>query len=135
MTAPDQPILQTILDWLAEGRPVALATVIKPGARRHSRGQQIGDRRRGNFLGSVSGGCVEASVVAEAVEVLETNKPKTLEFGVEDETAWSVGLACGGKIRIFVEPVGQAAMALGIGSVSRELTGDVQVRRPAALVT
>ena len=59
----------------------------------------------GNFLGSVSGGCVEGAVVTEALDVIESGKPKTLEFGVADETAWKVGLSCGGTIRVFVEKV------------------------------
>jgi xanthine/CO dehydrogenase XdhC/CoxF family maturation factor len=59
----------------------------------------------GNFLGSVSGGCVEGAVVAEAVDVIEDGKPKMLEFGVADETAWQVGLSCGGTIRVYVEKV------------------------------
>ena len=59
----------------------------------------------GNFLGSVSGGCVEGAVVAEALDVIESGKPKMLEFGVADETAWQVGLSCGGTMRVFVEKV------------------------------
>ena len=59
----------------------------------------------GNFLGSVSGGCVEAEVIDQAADVIATGTPKALEFGVEDETAWKVGLACGGTIRVFVEPL------------------------------
>jgi xanthine/CO dehydrogenase XdhC/CoxF family maturation factor len=57
----------------------------------------------GNFEGSVSGGCVEGAVVGEAADVIRSAKPKMLEFGVADETAWRVGLSCGGKIRVFVE--------------------------------
>jgi xanthine/CO dehydrogenase XdhC/CoxF family maturation factor len=59
----------------------------------------------GNFLGSVSGGCVEGAVVTEALDVIETAKPKLLEFGVADETAWKVGLSCGGKIQVYVEKI------------------------------
>jgi xanthine/CO dehydrogenase XdhC/CoxF family maturation factor len=59
----------------------------------------------GNFLGSVSGGCVEGAVVTEALEVIERGEPKMLEFGVADETAWKVGLSCGGTIRVYVEKV------------------------------
>jgi xanthine/CO dehydrogenase XdhC/CoxF family maturation factor len=59
----------------------------------------------GNFLGSVSGGCVEGAVVTEAVDVIGDGKPRTLEFGVADETAWQVGLSCGGRIKVFVERV------------------------------
>ena len=60
---------------------------------------------KGNFLGSVSGGCVEGAVVTEALDVIDCGKPKMLEFGVADETAWKVGLSCGGTIRVFVEKV------------------------------
>ena len=60
----------------------------------------------GNFLGSVSGGCVEGAVVTEAIDVIESGKSKMLEFGVADETAWNVGLSCGGTIRVYVEKVG-----------------------------
>ena len=59
----------------------------------------------GQVSGSVSGGCVEGAVVTEAIDVIESGKPKTLEFGVADETAWKVGLSCGGTIRVFVEKV------------------------------
>ena len=62
----------------------------------------------GTFLGSVSGGCVEGAVVTEALDVIASGKPKLLEFGVADETAWNVGLSCGGTIRVFVEKVGQS---------------------------
>ena len=57
----------------------------------------------GNFHGSVSGGCVEGAVITEALDVIETGKPRMLEFGVADETAWRVGLSCGGRIKVFVE--------------------------------
>ena len=57
----------------------------------------------GNFLGSVSGGCVEGAVVEEASEVIASGEPRVLEFGVADETAWRVGLSCGGRIKVFVE--------------------------------
>ncbi|EIM72934.1 sulfurylase small subunit, molybdopterin cytosine dinucleotide biosynthesis [Nitratireductor aquibiodomus RA22] len=60
----------------------------------------------GNFEGSVSGGCVEGAVVAEAADVLAEGKPRMLEFGVADETAWEVGLSCGGRIRVYVERLG-----------------------------
>ena len=59
----------------------------------------------GNFEGSVSGGCVEGAVIGEALDIIADGKPRTLEFGVADETAWQVGLSCGGRIRIFVEKV------------------------------
>ena len=59
----------------------------------------------GNFLGSVSGGCVEGEVVTEAIEVIGGGKPRLLDFGVADETAWRAGLSCGGTIRVYVERI------------------------------
>ena len=100
----------TILDqassWLTEGRKVALATVIETwGSAPQPVGSQLAIDGQGNFSGSVSGGCVEGAVVTEALEAIATGKSKVLAFGVADETAWQVGLACGGKIRVFVEPL------------------------------
>ena len=95
--------------WAAEGREVALATVVETwGSAPRPAGSQLVIDAEGNFEGSVSGGCVEGAVVFEAVEAIETGKPKMLEFGVADETAWEVGLSCGGQIRIYVQPVGRA---------------------------
>ena len=68
-------------------------------------GSQLVIDSEGNFIGSVSGGCVEGAVVTEAIDVIETGKAKMLNFGVADETAWKVGLACGGKIGVYVEPI------------------------------
>ncbi len=86
-----------------DGR-VALATIIDTwGSAPVPVGGQMAIAADGTFAGSVSGGCVEGEVIAEATEVLEGGPPRTLSFGVEDETAWRVGLPCGGKIRVFVE--------------------------------
>ena len=88
------------------GRGVALATVVETwGSAPRPVGSNLVIDDQGNFLGSVSGGCVEGAVVTEALDVIESGKPKTLEFGVADETAWKVGLSCGGTIRVFVEKV------------------------------
>ena len=107
-------LLAKALDWQAEGRLVALATVIQTwGSAPQPVGSQLVIDADGNFLGSVSGGCVEAEVITEAIEVIATAKPKALEFGVEDDKAWSVGLACGGAIRIFVEPLAAGFGAAG----------------------
>ncbi|MEM1317049.1 MAG: XdhC family protein [Pseudomonadota bacterium] len=95
--------------WTAQGREIALATVVETwGSAPRPAGSQLVIDAEGNFEGSVSGGCVEGAVVFEAVEAIETGKPKMLEFGVADETAWEVGLSCGGQIRIYVQPVGRA---------------------------
>lgn len=105
MIGSDTDILRTALAWQKEGRKLAIATVIQTwGSAPQPTGSQLLIDSEGNFLGSVSGGCVEGAVITEAADVIETARPKMLEFGVEDETAWQVGLACGGRIRIFVEP-------------------------------
>src|SRR4029079_3509757 len=107
MSAGDPSVVPSALDWREEGRRVALSTVIQTwGSAPRPVGSQLAIDGGGNFLGSVSGGCVEGEVMAEAEDVFLTAKPKTLEFGVEDGTAWKAGLACGGTIRIFVEPFG-----------------------------
>lgn len=106
MSSPDSGLLSQAKDWLDGGRKVALATVIETwGSAPQPVGSQLAIDGEGNFIGSVSGGCVEGAVVTEAIDVIEKNTPKTLEFGVADETAWEVGLACGGRIRIYVEPL------------------------------
>jgi xanthine/CO dehydrogenase XdhC/CoxF family maturation factor len=99
-------ILSIADTWLGEGRKVALATVIETwGSAPQPVGSQLVIDGEGNFMGSVSGGCVEGAVVTEAIDAIASGKPKVLQFGVADETAWKVGLACGGKIRVYVEPV------------------------------
>jgi xanthine dehydrogenase accessory factor len=104
MTTED--VLDKAQTWLAEGRKVALATVVKTwGSAPRQAGSQIAVRDDGAFVGSVSGGCIEGSVIESALETMRDGKVRNLEFGVSDETAWSVGLACGGHIEIFVEPV------------------------------
>ena len=113
---------------------MALATVIQTwGSAPQPVGSQLAIDGKGNFLGSVSGGCVEGEVIAEAAEVLSSGKPKVLQFGVEDKIAWKAGLACGGTIRIFVEPL-EGAGRDGAGLLHR-LAGDIAARRKAALVT
>jgi xanthine/CO dehydrogenase XdhC/CoxF family maturation factor len=92
--------------WLAAGRKVALGTVVRTwGSAPRPAGSQIAVCDDGSFLGSVSGGCVEGAVIEAALAAIADGKCRELEFGVSDETAWSVGLACGGKIRVLVEPV------------------------------
>ncbi len=109
MLARDEDILKSAEDWRREGRGVALATVIETwGSAPRPVGSNLVIDDQGNFLGSVSGGCVEGAVVTEAMEVIDSGKAKMLEFGVADETAWNVGLSCGGTIRVFVEKVGQS---------------------------
>jgi xanthine/CO dehydrogenase XdhC/CoxF family maturation factor len=106
MTETAGTVLEQAARWLEEGRRVALATVIDTwGSAPQPVGSQLAIDHDGGFIGSVSGGCVEGAVVVEALDVIESGMPKTLSFGVADETAWRVGLACGGKIRVYVEPL------------------------------
>jgi len=106
MSSNDAGLLDKANAWIGEGRKVALATVIETwGSAPQPVGSQLVIDADGNFEGSVSGGCVEGAVVTEALEAIDTGKPKVLSFGVADETAWEVGLACGGRIRVYVEPV------------------------------
>lgn len=94
-------------DWMKNGKDVAIATVVETwGSAPRQAGSHLVIDAGGNFHGSVSGGCVEGAVVAEALDVIGSGKAKMLEFGVADETAWNVGLSCGGTIRVFVEKVG-----------------------------
>lgn len=98
--------LQAARDWLDAGHRVAMATVVRTwGSSPRQPGSRLLVRQDGFFLGSVSGGCVEAAVVEEALRVMDSGEGKLLEFGVSHERAWEVGLACGGKVQIFVEPV------------------------------
>ena len=102
MTSP----LETAETWLGEGRKLALSTVVETwGSAPRPAGSQLVIDSEGNFEGSVSGGCVEGAVVAEAFDIIEKGLPGMLEFGVADETAWEVGLSCGGRIKIYVEPI------------------------------
>jgi xanthine dehydrogenase accessory factor len=97
-------VLQSARNWLDKDGAVALATVVGTwGSAPVGIGGQMVVAQDGRFEGSVSGGCVEGEVIAEAEEILAGGKPKTLDFGVADETAWRVGLPCGGQIRVFVE--------------------------------
>src|SRR5262245_806446 len=107
MLSRDEDILKAAEEWRKDGREVALATVVEPwGSAQRTVCSNLVIENEGNFLGSVSGGCVEGAVVTEAIDVIESGKPKMLEFGVADETAWKVGLSCGGTIRVYVEKVG-----------------------------
>ena len=106
MSSAEADVLDSAAQWIAEGRKVALGTVVKTwGSAPRQAGSQIAVRDDGAFVGSVSGGCVEGAVIGEALTAMQDGKVRTLEFGVSDQQAWDVGLACGGRIEIFVEPV------------------------------
>ena len=99
--------LETAKSWVDDGRDVALATVVETwGSAPVPVGGHLVIDAGGDFEGSVSGGCVEAEVIARAEDVIASGKSELLEFGVANETAWGVGLACGGRIRVFVEKLG-----------------------------
>lgn len=102
----DEDILKAAENWAEVDKGVALATVIETwGSAPRPAGSNLVVNEDGTFLGSVSGGCVEGAVVTEALDVISSGAPRMLEFGVADETAWTVGLSCGGRIRVFVEKV------------------------------
>lgn len=101
-------IPEIALDWHRTGRKAALVTVVETwGSAPRQPGSQLAISGEGQIMGSVSGGCVEGAVVSEALEAMEDGLPRLMTFGVSDETAFSVGLACGGTIRVLVEPVGR----------------------------
>ena len=102
----DEDVLAAAERWRKNGRAVAIATVIETwGSAPRPVGSHLAIDGDGHFLGSVSGGCVEGAVVSEALDVIADGAPKLLEFGVADETAWRVGLSCGGRIKVYVERV------------------------------
>lgn len=106
MIATETDILAEAEAWRRDGRAVALATVVETwGSAPRPVGSHLVVDGEGAFLGSVSGGCVEGAVVAEALEVIEAGAPRVVAFGVADETAWQVGLSCGGRIRILIERI------------------------------
>ena len=103
----DEKILDEAENWVNQGQNVVLATVIQTWG---SSPRQIGSRMivndKGDFSGSVSGGCVESAVVRECMSLIKKNKhSKKIEFKVSNESAWEVGLACGGEIAIFLEQI------------------------------
>lgn len=106
MLSTDTDILKAAETWKREGRGVVIATVVETwGSAPRPVGSHLVIDQDTNFLGSVSGGCVEGAVITEALDVIADGKPRLLEFGVADETAWQAGLSCGGRIRVYVERV------------------------------
>lgn len=120
---------ETALEWHAAGTGAALATVVQTwGSAPRRTGAQLVVSGEGQIEGSVSGGCVEGAVVVEALEALQDGRHRLLEFGVSDEDAFGVGLACGGTIKVLVEPVGSALPA----ELLEELVAARTSRTPAA---
>ena len=101
-----EDILGTAASWLAEGEKVAIATVVKTwGSSPRPAGSQMAVTATGRMAGSVSGGCIEGAVAEAAKKSMDTGAVQLLDFGISNERAWEVGLACGGKVQVFVEKV------------------------------
>ena len=99
-----EDILAIAESWREEGEQVAIATVTQTwGSSPRPAGSQMAVTKSGRMAGSVSGGCIEGAVADAAMQSIETGQPQLLSFGVTDERAWEVGLACGGKVKVFVE--------------------------------
>ncbi len=97
-------VLEQAAEWKSAGRGVALATVVSTwGSSPRPVGSQLAVDDSGKFVGSVSGGCIEGAVVQEALETIGDGKVRLLDYGVTNSQAWEVGLACGGKVQVFVE--------------------------------
>lgn len=97
-------VLDQAAAWRNFGKGVAIATVVSTwGSSPRPVGSQLAVDQSGAMVGSVSGGCIEGAVVQESLEVIEDGKPRLLEFGVTNSQAWEVGLACGGKVEVYVE--------------------------------
>ncbi len=97
-------ILEQAAAWRSTGTGVAVATVVSTwGSSPRPVGSQLAVDAGGKFVGSVSGGCIEGAVIKEALDAIATGRPRLLDFGVANEQAWDVGLACGGKVQVFVE--------------------------------
>lgn len=132
--SPDA-IPETALAWARDGRGAALATVLETwGSAPRPVGSQLAISGQAEIMGSVSGGCVEGAVVAEALDALAEGQPRILTYGVSDDEAFAVGLACGGTIRVLVEPLGVAAPALA-PELLEELAAAREARRAVAMVT
>ncbi len=131
--AAHDSIPEQALAWIDAGGQAALATVVETwGSAPRPVGSQLAVSGEAEIAGSVSGGCVEGAVVAEALEALEDGRPRVLEFGVSNEEAFAVGLACGGTIRVLVEPVG-----VGEGpkiGLLRDLCAARAARKPVAYI-
>ena len=103
----DEKILEEAKDWLTTKRNVVLATVVQTwGSSPRPIGSRMIINDKGDFSGSVSGGCVETAVVRECLGLIKEKKPfKKIEFKVSNESAWEVGLACGGEIAVYLEQI------------------------------
>ncbi len=104
MSETSEDILAIAADWMARGETVALATVVQAwGSSPRPPGSRLAVSASGKLAGSVSGGCIEGAVADAAKQTMASGTPQLLDFGISDERAWEVGLACGGKLTVFVE--------------------------------
>ena len=129
-------IWKELTDWASTGRPFALARVIETwgSAPREVGSAMIVDKDM-QVAGSVSGGCIEGDVIQEAQAVLASGEPRRLSYGVDDETAWSVGLSCGGEVSVLVETHPACAEDAAVRGVWEELRKCIEANEPAVLVT
>ncbi len=103
-TEGTEDVLATAANWVAQGETVAIATVVETwGSSPRPAGSRLAVSASGKLAGSVSGGCIEGAVADVAKQTMQTGTPQLLDFGISDERAWEVGLACGGKLKVFVE--------------------------------
>ncbi|MBU8545257.1 MULTISPECIES: XdhC family protein [Roseomonadaceae] len=107
MSADSEDILATAAAWRAAGEDVAIATVVETwGSSPRPAGSRLVVTASGRMEGSVSGGCIEGAVADAARQTMQSGVPQLLDFGISDDRAWEVGLACGGKLKVFVEKLG-----------------------------
>jgi xanthine dehydrogenase accessory factor len=105
-TTQPEDILAIAAAWRAAGEQVAIATVVETwGSSPRPAGSRLAVTASGRLMGSVSGGCIEGAVADAAKQAMASGAPRLLDFGVSDERAWEVGLSCGGKMKVFVEPL------------------------------
>ena len=123
--AENDDVLIEAADWLKKGKATAVATVVSTwGSSPRLPGSMLAVNEDGKFVGSVSGGCIEGAVVEQGLAVMKDKKPRLLDFGITDDMAWDVGLACGGEMKVLVESAPDA-----------QLLGRLMKDRPVALVT
>jgi len=102
-----EDLLAVAEGWRAQGERVAIATVVETwGSSPRPAGSRFIVSDAGHMAGSVSGGCIEGAVAEAAAATMQSGRPQLLDFGISDEAAWEVGLACGGKLKVFLEKLG-----------------------------
>jgi xanthine dehydrogenase accessory factor len=135
MVLTDLDVLLKAEQWKRDGRRLALATLVETwGSAPCPAGSHLVVDSEGNFHGSVSGGCVEGEVIAESEEVIASGNPKLLKFGVKTETAWRAGLACGGHVTVYLEPLVESDGAKRLSNLS-VVNAERGLRRPVVLVS